>query len=83
MADCEAEGSEVSMSARDRLRPPDGEVWIVRWIRADGTQVKHNFYRRRHDAERRADRLRRYGKHVALYRTPTAWIKSTRTEETP
>jgi len=56
-----------------RLRPPDGRVFVVRWVRNDGRDVVHRFYLRRHAAVARAERLRRWGKDVAVFESPAAW----------
>jgi len=60
-----------------RLHPRDGRVYVVRWVRTDGRDVKHRFYLRRHDALARAERLRRWGKDVAVYESPVAWQEAT------
>ncbi len=60
-----------------RLRPPDGSVWVVRWVRNDGRDAVHRFYLRRHDALARAERLRSWGKDVAVYESPVAWQEAT------
>lgn len=57
----------------DRLTPRATELFVVRWIREDGRDVKHKHFTRSADAERFHDRLREAGKDVAIYSTATDW----------
>jgi hypothetical protein len=61
------------VNARDRLRPPDGDLFVVRWLRADGRDVRMKRYARRCDAERWAARLARHGIACGVYVTSTSW----------
>lgn len=56
-----------------RLRPTTRSVFVVRWIRTDGRDVKHRYFSRRHDAETYAAKLRSYGKDPAVFRAATEW----------
>jgi hypothetical protein len=64
-----------SKPATDRLRPPARQLFEVRWMRADDSQVRMKRFTRRHDAEAWADQLRSYGKDVAVYYTVTSWLE--------
>lgn len=60
----------------DRLTPRNGTLYIVRWIRDDGRDVKHKYFTRRHDAEQFANKLVDHGKDtddVAIFTTTTTW----------
>jgi hypothetical protein len=58
---------------RGRLLPRGGNLFVVRWIRDDGHEVLHRYFRRRVDAERCAARLADRGKATALFETATEW----------
>ena len=60
------------MSA-NRLTPNDGPLYVVRWIRDDGRDVKHRYFRRESDATRFLAKLRAVGKPSALYAAPATW----------
>lgn len=54
-------------------RPTDGPLYAVRWLREDGRDIKHRYYRRRTDADAFLTKLRAAGRHAELYRTDTIW----------
>lgn len=56
-----------------KLAPRGGQIWAVRWIRGDGTQAAQRFYRRRHDAEQLAVRLRDRGFAPVVFVSDTKW----------
>ena len=58
------------------LTPSRGSLYVVRWIRADGRNAKHRYFRRRHDAHAFLTRLRDGGWTAELYRTNTEWERS-------
>ena len=58
------------------LRPRNGGLWVVRWIRTDGRNAKHRYFRRRADARVFAARLRSLGKPVRVYLTETKWLET-------
>ena len=60
-----------------RLHPRDGRVYVVRWVRTDGRDVKHRFYLRRHDALARAERSPLVGQGRRRLRSPVAWQEAT------
>jgi hypothetical protein len=57
----------------DRLTPTSSTLWVVRWVRADGRDVKHRYFRRQSDAETFHAKLE--GREAALFSTPTAWTR--------
>lgn len=59
------------------IRPPDGWIYVVRWLRRDGLEVRHRYYRHRSHARAFADRLADYGIPSSTYRTEATW------QETP
>lgn len=56
-----------------RLQPRDGALYVVRWLRTDGSQAKHRYFRREHDARRLLARLTAGGWTAELYVTDTEW----------
>ncbi len=60
------------MSA-SRVAPTVGPLYVVRWIRLDGRDVRHRYYRRQHDAKAFQAKLRAAGREARIYRTPTTW----------
>ncbi len=56
-----------------RIAPAPGPLYVVRWIRLDGRDVKHRYFRRRHDARAFQAKLRAAGRDARLYQTPTTW----------
>lgn len=58
---------------RTRLIPQEGELFVVRWLRQDGRDVRHKYFRRRHDAQAFAARLDRFGKTYAIFSTWARW----------
>jgi len=55
------------------------QLFVVRWVRTDGRDVKQKFYRRRHDADSFAARLASYGKPVTVYATAATRTETERT----
>lgn len=62
-----------SPTTRDDLTPPNGTIYVVRWIRADGRDTKHKYFRRSHDAQTFHDRLHAGGWTVATFTSDTKW----------
>ena len=61
-----------------RLTPTDGPLHVVRWVREDGRDIKHRYFRRTTDADTFATKLIANGKHpgdVATFTTTTAWSR--------
>ncbi len=56
-----------------RLTPTEGPLYVVRWLRADGSCTKHRYFRRHHDAVRLLTRLLDGGWTADLYATETRW----------
>jgi uncharacterized membrane protein len=56
-----------------RLRPRDGELHVVRWIRSDGREVRHRYFRRRRDAERLCAWLEGLAMPCQIFSTTTRW----------
>ncbi len=56
-----------------RIAPTPGALYVVRWIRRDGRDACHRYYRRQHDAKAFATKLRDAGRESRIYRTPTTW----------
>lgn len=57
----------------NRLAPTSTQLYVVRWIRDDGRDVKHKHFTREHDARAFLDKLHGYGKEAALFATPAKW----------
>ena len=57
----------------DRLTPTTTRLYVVRWIREDGRDVKHKHFTRESDAQNFHDRLTRFGKTAAIFTTQTSW----------
>jgi hypothetical protein len=55
------------------LTPTDGPLYVVRWLRLDGRNAKHRYFRREHDARRFLDRLVNGGWTARLYVSETTW----------
>lgn len=60
------------------LQPRDGALYVVRWAKGRRQDAAHRYFRRRHDAEACAARLRSYGKSAAIFRSDTAWQEAGR-----
>lgn len=60
-------------AATDPLRPRDGALYVVRWVKGAGREVTHRYFRRPYDAEAFAAKMRRYGKKPAVYYTASVW----------
>lgn len=56
--------------ARGRLTPRATALYVVRWIRADGRDVKHRYFAREHDARGCASKLARHGRAPQIFRAP-------------
>jgi hypothetical protein len=54
-----------------QIAPISGPLFVVRWIRLDGRDVRHRYYRRLHDAKTFATKLRDAGREARIYRTTT------------
>lgn len=59
---------------KNQLKPHDGNLWVVRWVRADGRTIKHRYYRREHDARAFYFKLLEVGRDVAVFRSATGWV---------
>lgn len=57
----------------DRYAPITDHLWIVRWVRLDGRDVKHRYYTRLQDAEAFACKLRGANRIARVYVTTTEW----------
>jgi len=55
------------------LRPRDGNLFVVRWIRADGTETRHRYFRRLHDAYLWHERLVEQGREAGIFSSATIW----------
>jgi hypothetical protein len=55
------------------LKPSAPRVWIVRWVRADGTETRHRVYLQRYAAQRFHAMLLDDGRDVALFSTSATW----------
>lgn len=60
------------------LLPRNGRLHVVRWVRADGRDVRHRYYRRVVDARNFLDRLRASGREAAMFSTSVTWERSDR-----
>lgn len=58
------------------LNPQNTTLHIVRWIRADGTEIRHRYFWRLRDAVAFHDKLAASGKTVAMFETPTEWTNT-------
>lgn len=56
-----------------RLTPPDGPLYVVRWINSGRGDAKHKYFRRHHDALCFLSKLTDLGKDTRLYVTNTDW----------
>lgn len=57
------------------LKPGTARVWIVRWVRADGTETRHRTFLRRHPAQRFLAALLDHGRTAGLFSTAATWEK--------
>lgn len=57
----------------NRLTPTSPQLYVVRWLREDGRDVKHKHFTREHDARAFLHRLQAFGKEAALFTTRTDW----------
>lgn len=60
----------------DRLTPTSPHLYVVRWIRTDGRDVKHKHFTRETDARAFHTKLTGLGKTAAIFSTPTTWTPS-------
>lgn len=56
-----------------QIRPAAGALYVVRWVRLDGRDAKHHYYRRLHDAQSFKARLVAAGREARIFRTQTRW----------
>jgi hypothetical protein len=59
------------------LEPRAGDLYVVRWVRADGNAVKHRYYRRFNQAANFLARLQAGGWEASVYVSRTAWTDVT------
>jgi hypothetical protein len=57
------------------LKPSAPRLFIVRWVRADGTETKHRTFLRRHPAERFHAKLLDHGCEAALFSSAASWAE--------
>lgn len=57
------------------LRPRDGRLFVVRWIRDDGHETRHRHFRRQHDAGVLLEKLLEDGHEAAMFVSDTEWAK--------
>jgi hypothetical protein len=57
----------------DRLTPTANRLYVVRWIRADGRDIKHRYFAREIDARAFHAKLTGFGKTAAIFTTVTSW----------
>jgi hypothetical protein len=55
------------------LRPRTPRLWIVRWVREDGSETRHRIYMTRHAATRFLRALLADGREAAMFSTPVEW----------
>jgi hypothetical protein len=61
-----------------RIRPRNGSLYVVRWLRTyDQREAQHRYYRRRTDAAAFADHLAARGIDSRTYRTRVRWTETT------
>lgn len=63
------------MSRQDRMTPVDGALYVVRWVRLDGRDVRHRYYRRLIDAKGFQAKLDGVERDARIYLTTTKWQK--------
>lgn len=56
------------------LKPGARRLWIVRWIREDGTETRHRIFLRQHAAQRFHAKLLDHGREAALFSTSATWV---------
>ncbi len=61
------------MTGSSRLTPSAGALYVVRWVRLDGRDVRHRYYRRHRDAHAFAAKLASVGREARIYRTNVTW----------
>lgn len=62
----------------DQLRPRAGTLYVVRWIRLDGRNIKHKYFRRPADAHDFLNKLHQGGWTAELFVSSTAWRRAPR-----
>jgi len=55
------------------LKPSSRRIWIVRWIREDGTETRHRVYLQRFSAQRFLTALQADGRAAAMFSTSATW----------
>jgi len=55
------------------LQPSAPRLWIVRWVRADGTETRHRVFLRRHPAQRFLTKLIDHGRTAGMFSTAATW----------
>jgi len=55
------------------LKPSAPRLWIVRWVRADGTETRHRTFLRRHHAQRHLATLLDHGRTAGMFGTRATW----------
>lgn len=60
----------------NRLEPRRGHLHVVRWVRADGRDVRHRYYRRPADARRFLAKLHASGHEAAMFSSPVTWQRT-------
>jgi len=55
------------------LKPSSRRIWIVRWIREDGTETRHRVYLQRFSAQRFLTTLLDHGRTAGMFSTPATW----------
>ena len=59
------------------LTPRKGRLWAVRWVRPDGHEIQHRYFRRQTDALSFATRQRAAGRTCAVFVADTTWRPET------
>lgn len=60
------------------LKPRDGRLHVVRWVRKDGRDTRHRYFRRVTDARRFLAKLIASGRDAAMFSTQVTWDRSDR-----
>jgi len=55
------------------LKPRARRLWIVRWVREDGTETRHRVYLQRFSAQRFLTALVEDGRDAAMFSTSATW----------
>lgn len=57
------------------LKPSAPRLWIVRWVRAEGTETRHRMFLRRHPAQRFLTMLLEEGRTARMFGTAASWLE--------